>query len=121
MSSLHARRPPKLEQGDLRRNKQRNTGHAPIKGGGSLRRPPNAVGIDISKGGGGNGGNGSNKRFCSLRRMIMSVLVVIFLTFLFIQIRHVIFGASIVKSGGSGLRVNQGGEPIATNPDAKLG
>ena len=86
-----------------------------------MRRPPNAVGIDVSKGGGGNGGNGSNKRFCSLRRMIMSVLVVIFLTFLFMQMRNVLFGASIVKSGGSGLRVNQSGDSIAANPDAKLG
>lgn len=47
MSSLHARRPPKLQQGDLRRkNKQRsnNNDSTAIKvGGGRLRRPPNAL------------------------------------------------------------------------------
>mmetsp|Transcript_1748 Transcript_1748/g.3742 ORF Transcript_1748/g.3742 Transcript_1748/m.3742 type:complete len:123 (-) Transcript_1748:157-525(-) len=122
MNSLHARRPPKLEQGDLRRNKQRGVAsHTPIKGGGSLRRPPNAAGIDVSVGSGGNGGgNGTKKRFCSFWRMTTSVLVVILLTFLFMQIRG-LFGAWVMKSSGSGLRSNQNSETTNENADMKLG
>mmetsp|Transcript_43924 Transcript_43924/g.93483 ORF Transcript_43924/g.93483 Transcript_43924/m.93483 type:complete len:136 (+) Transcript_43924:564-971(+) len=94
MRSLHARRPPKLEQGDLRRKRQqkhRNTVHAPTNaGGGSLRRPPNASAIEVPKGGGGsNGGSGGgSKRFCSARRMIVTLLVATFLAFIFMQIRE---------------------------------
>lgn len=124
MSSLHARRPPKLEQGDLRRNKQRGAGgHAPIKpGGGSLRRPhnANAAGADVSSGHGG--GNGSEKKKCRTWRMITSVLVVVLLTYLFMQVRvRDMFGGWFMKNSGSGLRANQNAEPLLANLDAKPG
>ena len=82
-----------------------------------MRRPPNASGIEISLGS-GNVGNGSKKRFCSAWRMITSLLFVVFLTFLFIQIRNLVFGASILKSSGAGLRANQNDQSINANLDA---
>mmetsp|Transcript_43925 Transcript_43925/g.93487 ORF Transcript_43925/g.93487 Transcript_43925/m.93487 type:complete len:128 (+) Transcript_43925:564-947(+) len=127
MRSLHARRPPKLEQGDLRRKRQqkhRNTVHAPTNaGGGSLRRPPNASAIEVPKGGGGsNGGSGGgSKRFCSARRMIVTLLVATFLAFIFMQIRGISLGSSVRKSGVPGLRARQNDESVDANPDAKLG
>lgn len=121
MSSLHARRPPKLEQGDLGRNKQRRPGHTQImKGGGSLRRPPNAGGVEVVMGGGGNGGSGGpKKKFCSLWRIIVSVLVVILLAFIFMQIRDLL-GLRGMKLGGSTLRANQE-EIINADSEAKPG
>jgi hypothetical protein len=90
MSSLHARRPPKLEQGDLlRRKKQRGAG-------GTLRRPPNdgITVLDIPSGGGGIGGNGplKKKKCCTLCRSISS-FVIIFLALLFMRGRSLLIRA----------------------------
>ena len=99
MSSLHARRPPKLEQGDLlRRNKQRGAG-------GTLRRPPNngITVLDIPSGG---GVSSKKKKFCTPCRCISS-FVVIFLALLFMRGRAVLDRAAWpLKSniGGVGLR-----------------
>jgi hypothetical protein len=77
MSSLHARRPPKLEQGDLlRRNRQRAAG-------GTLRRPPDngVAALEIPAGGGGSGGNNlsKKKRICTPCRCITVIILLIFL------------------------------------------
>jgi len=150
MSSLHARRPPKLEQGDIRRKrrqqKQQNASHIKVpsstintNGGGSLRRPPNSAGIEVAMGapprtmgGGGNNGGGSTnststKRFCSARRMILLILVSIFVTFLYLQMRGFMSSGastSIVKSDGggtAGLRGNQNVKSIDAKPDVNPG
>ena len=132
MNSLHARRPPKLEQGNLWRNRKRVAGststknHITVKGGGggSLRRPPNA-GIEVPAGnnngngaGGGSSNGSSSKRFCNRWRIIVSVLILIILTYLFVQVRGIIFGSSIVKESNSGLRAKQN---VDSNPIANLG
>lgn len=112
MSSLHARRPPKLEQGDLRRNRQKRGlaaagHHSQIKGGGSLRRPPSAVGMEGSSGGGS--GGSQKKKFCSMWRIISSVLVVLLLAYLFVQVKYLLAGSSNMEKGanGYGLRASQ--------------
>ncbi len=103
MSSLHARRPPKLEQGDLlRRNKQRGAE-------GTLRRPPNNgdAALDIPSGGGGSGGNipSKKKRICTLCRCIPSVVTILYLIFLFVRGRAVLDRRAWPdSSGGVGLR-----------------
>mmetsp|Transcript_31077 Transcript_31077/g.53129 ORF Transcript_31077/g.53129 Transcript_31077/m.53129 type:complete len:125 (+) Transcript_31077:478-852(+) len=116
MGSLHARRPPKLKQGDLRRKRQqRNPSQSPINGGGSLRRPPNGAGVEISMGGGGNSSNSSKRRFCSAKRMIILILTLIFLSFLYVQARKYILGESSVKGIVPGLRANQNVESVGSN------
>ncbi len=114
MGSLHARRPPKLEQGDLRRKSKRGANKSQLKGGGSLRRPHSASGnsIDVPLGGAGVGGNNGGKKFCSLWRIAASVTVVILLTLMFIQLRDI-----LAAKGSSGLRPNQNAE-TSLNTDA---
>lgn len=127
-SSLHARRPPKLEQGDLRRKRVAAGHHITAKGGGggSLRRPPTAPGMEVSMGGGnggssGGGGGGSNKRFCSPWRIMKSILAIVLLAFLFVQVRDTLFGKSNAKNNGSGLRARQIIGSIEENSAAKPG
>eukprot|EP00584_Thalassiosira_punctigera_P000101 CAMPEP_0172533644 /NCGR_PEP_ID=MMETSP1067-20121228/6267_1 /TAXON_ID=265564 ORGANISM="Thalassiosira punctigera, Strain Tpunct2005C2" /NCGR_SAMPLE_ID=MMETSP1067 /ASSEMBLY_ACC=CAM_ASM_000444 /LENGTH=128 /DNA_ID=CAMNT_0013318307 /DNA_START=508 /DNA_END=893 /DNA_ORIENTATION=+ len=128
MRSLHARRPPKLEQGDLRRKRQqkhRNTVHAPTNaGGGSLRRPPNASAIEVPKGGGGsNGGSGGGEQAILQReeddrdaagRDFPRI-------YFHANTRGISLGSSVRKSGVPGLRARQNDESVDANPDAKLG
>ena len=108
MSSLHARRSPKLEQGERLRQSKRAAGLAHIKGGGSLRRPP---GIDASTSMAGAGSGGPTSRCCNLRRKIISAVVVISMVFLYLQMRTM-FGIKSGKStlgniGPGGLRGNR--------------
>jgi len=72
-------------------------------------------------GGGGNGGGGGSpkKKFCSLWRMIVSVMIVILLAFIFMQIRDLL-GLRSMKRGGSTLRANQN-EIIKEDSEAKSG
>ena len=116
MGSLHARRPPKLEQGDLRRKSKRGANNSQIKGGGSLRRPPSA---DVPRGvDGSNGGNhSSRKKFWTLWRMTASVIVVILLTLMFMQLRDLLR----TSKGSSSLRANQNAEINSLKTDAKPG
>lgn len=106
MSSLHARRPPKLEQGDLCRNKQRGSG-------GSLRRPPSndgsAAGLEISLGGEEDRSDGKSKKrkFWSPCRCITIVVMTFLMTLIYIQRRvtgrtiwQVAFGWRPLKSSG---------------------
>lgn len=124
MSSLHARRPPKLKQGDLRRNRQRTTvgiaagentasinfpSQSSIKGGGSLRRPPSATsGIDVSAVNCNDAccSNNTNKKFWNIWRIIKTVVVVALLTYLFMRIKRRRLG-SVPSSAVVGLRSNQ--------------
>ena len=106
MSSLHARRPPKLEQGNLlRRIKQRGAG-------GTLRRPPGngATGLEIPSGDYGSGGNGPpRKKKCCTPCRCVTFFVIIFLIVLFMQRRAVLDRAAwpLKSSSGVGLRSNQ--------------
>lgn len=104
MSSLHARRPPKLEQGDLRRNKQRGSD-------GSLRRPPDGIsaGLEIPLGGEEDRSDGKSKKrkFWSPCRCITLIVITFLMTLIYIQRRvtgrtiwQVAFGWRPLKSGG---------------------
>lgn len=108
MSSLHSRRPPKLEQGELRRGKHRGIGGGSGggDGGGTLRRPPSLSGGEDSIGDAGNKGNDGKKKCCSLWRMLTSLVVLLLLAYLFVQVRFM-FGAWVMRSGGSGLRAGK--------------
>jgi len=97
MSSLHARRPPKLEQGDLRRNKQRGSG-----GGIS-------AGLEIPLGGEEDRSDGKSKKrkFWSPCRCIFLIVITFLMTLIYIQRRvtgrtiwQVAFGWRPLKSGG---------------------
>lgn len=98
MGSLHARRPPKLEQGDLRRKNRNAAAHPPLKGGGALRRLPTG-------GPGNDQGNSGKSQFCSPSRMIKSIIVMVFLTFVYMRLRDK-FGQSKMKGISPGLRAN---------------
>jgi hypothetical protein len=102
MSSLHARRPPKLEQGDLRRNRG---------SGGSLRRPPSndGAGLEIPLGGEeeSDGKQKSRKSFWSPWRCITYIVITFLMSLIYIQRRvtgrtiwQVAFGWRPLKSGG---------------------
>mmetsp|Transcript_6535 Transcript_6535/g.10606 ORF Transcript_6535/g.10606 Transcript_6535/m.10606 type:complete len:126 (+) Transcript_6535:222-599(+) len=109
MSSLHARRPPRLEQGEHLRKTKRSTGIIPKRGAGSLRRPPTAsssgTGIQTGKSGGekGNIHSSSKKKCCNLQRTIVCTFVAVVLMFLFMQIRSM-FGLMLSNSDASHLR-----------------
>ena len=101
MSSLHARRPPRLEQGEHLRKTKRSAGITPKRGAGSLRRPPSASGIEIQMGN-DRGGNIS-KQSCSLLRTIVCTFVAAVLMFLLMQMRG-IFNVMLSNSDASHLR-----------------
>lgn len=103
MSSLHSRRPPILEQGEIRRGEQRGVDGG---GGGTLRQPPRSSGREDLIGDIGSKGHDVKKKKMSRWRMIMSLIVLILLALLFEQMRFM-FGARVVKSRGSGLRAKQ--------------
>ena len=95
MSSLHARRPPKLEQGDLRRNKQRGDGIF--------------AGLEIPLGGEEDRSDGKSKKrkFWSPCRCITLIVITFLMTLIYIQRRvtgrtiwQVAFGWRPFKSGG---------------------
>lgn len=112
MNSLHSRRPPKLEQGDLRRGKLRGVcgGNG---GGGTMRRPPStsSSGREDCNGDVGSKGNEVKRKCCSLGRMMTAMIVLILLAFLFIQMRFM-FGAWVMESSGPGLRAKQNDKSI---------
>jgi hypothetical protein len=93
MSSLHARRPPKLEQGDLRRNK---------------RRPPDGISdIEIPLGGEEDRSDGKSKKRKFWCRCITLIVITFLMTLIYIQRRvtgrtiwQVAFGWRPLKSGG---------------------
>jgi hypothetical protein len=105
MSSLHARRPPKLEQGDLRRNKQ-------LGSGGSLRRLPSndGAGLEIPLGGEEDRSDGKSRRrksFWSPCKCITFIVLTFLMSLIYLQRRvtgrtiwQVAFGWRPLKSGG---------------------
>ena len=110
MSSLHARRPPRLEQGAHLRKTKRSTGITPKRGACSLRRPPSASASasgtepEMGNSGGGNSSNhSSKKKCCNLQRTMVCTFVAVVLMFLFMQIRGV-FGLMLSNSDASHLR-----------------
>jgi len=112
MSSLHARRPPRLEQGAHLRKTKRSTGITPKRGAGSLRRPPSASastsvsGTDPemgNSGGGNSSSHSSKKKCCNIQRTIVCTFVAVVLMFLFMQIRGM-FGLMLSNSDASYLR-----------------
>mmetsp|Transcript_34132 Transcript_34132/g.50304 ORF Transcript_34132/g.50304 Transcript_34132/m.50304 type:complete len:130 (-) Transcript_34132:126-515(-) len=113
MSSLHARRPPRLEQGAHLRKTKRSAGITPKRGAGSLRRPPSASaststsGTEPEMGNSGGGGNSSShsskRKCCNLQRTIVCTFVAVVLMFLFMQIRGM-FGLMLSNSDASHLR-----------------
>jgi hypothetical protein len=107
MNSLLSRRPPKLEQGDLRRGKLRGGGVG-NGGGGTLRRPPSASssGREDSIGNVGSKCNEVKRKCCSLGRVITAMIVLILLAFLIMHMRFM-FGVPVTESSGSGLRAKQ--------------
>ena len=107
MNSLHARRPPKLEQGERLRHSKRAAGLVPTIGGGALRRPPNVVGIDpaidaadvkVTTPGGEPGKEGFIKKPCGVRRQMISVFVAIFFAYLFVRKWSVFLGLNSGES-----------------------
>mmetsp|Transcript_22792 Transcript_22792/g.38913 ORF Transcript_22792/g.38913 Transcript_22792/m.38913 type:complete len:127 (-) Transcript_22792:142-522(-) len=110
MSSLHARRPPRLEQGAHLRKTKRSTGITPKRGAGSLRRPPSASASasgtepEMGNSGGGNSSShSSKKKCCNFQRTMVYTFVAVVLMFLFMQIRGV-FGLMLSNSDASHLR-----------------
>ncbi len=103
MSSLHSRRPPKLEQGELRRGKQHGVNGG---GGGILRLPPSSSERKDYIGDPGSKGNDVKKRFCRVWKMISLLVLLFVLSFLFVQMRFVL-REWIMNSSGSGLRAKQ--------------
>ena len=109
MSSLHARRPPRLEQGEHLRKTRRKAGITPKRGAGSLRRPPSAS-ISAKRetqvgncGGGGKNSPGSKKKCCSIQRTFACTFVAVVVVFLFMQMKGM-FGLMLSTSDGSNLR-----------------
>ena len=108
MSSLHARRPPRLEQGEHIRKTKRSAGITP-RGAGSLRRPPSGGGsrAEIQMGNSSTGGTSSSsskkRRCCNLQRLIVCTFVAVVIIFLLMQIRG-IFGIMLSNSDASHLR-----------------
>jgi hypothetical protein len=107
MSSLHARRPPRLEQGEHLRKTKRSAGITPKRGAGSLRRPPSASassGTEIQMGNSGGGNSDSSKKkWCNLQRKIVCAFVAVVITFLLVQIKG-IFVLMLSNSDASHLR-----------------
>ena len=106
MSSLHARRPPRLEQGEHLRKTKRSNRTIPKRGAGSLRRPPtvSSSGIEVHTGGSkGNSQGSSRKQCCNLQRIIVCTFVAVVLMFLFMQIQSM-FGLMLSNSDASHLR-----------------
>ena len=106
MSSLHARRPPRLEQGEHLRTTKRSNRTIPKRGAGSLRRPPTASssGTEIHMGNNGGGKGNSQKKKCyNLQRTIACTFVAVVLMFLFMQIQSM-FGLMLSNSDASHLR-----------------
>ncbi len=88
MNSLHARRSPKLEQGERLRSSKR-AGLSHVKGGGSLRRPPE-VSFSTKIKSSGVGGrssekSGSARKCCNLRRILISSIVAIFTVYCYLR------------------------------------
>lgn len=107
MSSLHARRPPKLQQGDLRRKSKLSRGTSIIKdGGGSLRRPPNTgESPRLVNGSGNKRGKSTMKNICRIFKMIACIGVVLALAVPFFRLRNLILN-NTNRSSGPGLRAN---------------
>jgi hypothetical protein len=103
MSSLHSRRPPKLEQGELRRGKQSGLGGGSVAGVGILRRPPNSSERNDSI---GDTGSKGKKRFCSVWKMISLLVLLSVLSYLFVRMRFM-FREWVMNSSSSGLRAKQ--------------
>ena len=100
MSSLHARRPPKLQQGDLRRKSKQSRDTAIIKGGGgSLRRPP-TTGEGPRVNGSGNKRGSTMKNICRIFKMIACIGVVLALAVPLFRLRNLIWNDT------PGLRAN---------------
>ena len=101
MSSLHARRPPKLQQGDLRRKSKQSRDTAIIKGGGgSLRRPPTTGEGPRVNGSGNKRGMSTMKNICRIFKMIACIGVVLALAVPLFRLRNLIWNDT------PGLRAN---------------
>lgn len=103
MSSLHARRPPKLEP-KSKRSGGTVGGTLTFKGGGGgrLRRPPiNSGGLEVSPTSNSNGSSTSKKKCCTLRRKIETILVLLLLTYLYVKMTAFLDGSTVSNSNAS--------------------